>query len=279
LWNLILLTRPHNGLIAAGSVLTGAFVAGGAVIGRSVTASVMALFACAGAYVLNDVYDVATDRISKPWRPLAAGRTARDTAVKAVVILWALASGFALLSGGPSGIFLVGWIALLWLYSRKLKTRGWVGHVLVSLVASSGFVLGALLGGDAWAGVVPFVIAFLFHMSREVAKSVADLRGDLSAGLSTLAVRVGERKAITLLVWLTGAVIVASLAPYAAGLYGTFYILPVALVIYPMLGVCIWFAMGARRPGADTAQAALSISRILKAAMPVGLVAFVLARV
>ena len=64
LGDLILLTRPHNGLIGAASILIGTFLAQGVVIPEAVTASVMAFFVCSGAYVLNDIYYIASSRMS-----------------------------------------------------------------------------------------------------------------------------------------------------------------------------------------------------------------------
>ncbi len=279
LWNLILLTRPHNGLIGAASILIGAFLAQGVLVSAAVTAAVMALFVCSGAYVLNDIYDVATDRITKPRRPLAAGQITRRTAADVVLVLWAAGASFALLSGWAAGLFYVGWIGLLWVYSWKLKAQGWVGHAVVSGVAASGFLLGALVGGAWQAGLMPFAIAFLLHLAREIAKGVADLRGDRAAGLATLAVRVGERKALAVILRLICAVAVAGLVPYAFGLYGGLYFLAVAVVIYPVLAVCIWLIVRAGKGELDAGAAAVSVSRLLKAAMPVGLLAFLLAGV
>jgi geranylgeranylglycerol-phosphate geranylgeranyltransferase len=277
--DLISLTRPHNGLIAAASVLTGAFLAGGSVTGESVTAAAMTLFVCSGAYVLNDLYDLETDRINKPLRPLAAGRLGRDAAVTWILILWAVGAGFALLGGRVAAVFFGGWVTLLWLYSWKLKRHSWAGHIVVSAVASSGFILGALVAGKAGAGAVPFALGFLFHLPREVAKGVADLRGDRSAGFATLAVRLGDRRALTILIWLILAAGGASLVPFASGFYGWLYMLPVVLVIYPILAVCLWVALQARGRDRDAGGAAASIAKMFKAAMPVGLLAFFLAGV
>jgi geranylgeranylglycerol-phosphate geranylgeranyltransferase len=277
--DLIRLTRPHNGLIGAASVLIGSFLASGSVRGGAVTASAMAFFMCSGAYVLNDLYDVEADRINASFRPLAAGRVRRDTAVALILVLWALATGFALLSGWKSDIFLAGWVIALWVYSRDLKRHGWAGHLLVSAVASSGFVLGALVAGKPGAGLLPFGIAFSFHLPREIAKGIADLRGDRSAGFATLAVKAGVRGSLAVVTWLIPVAAVAAFAPFVSGVYGWLYLLPVVVVIYPILGVSLGFALAAGGRRRDPDRAAVSIARLLKAAMPVGLLAFFLAGV
>jgi geranylgeranylglycerol-phosphate geranylgeranyltransferase len=277
--NLVLLTRPHNGLIAAASVLVGSFLARGSVTPSVVAASGMTFLVCSGAYALNDVYDLETDRLNRPARPLASRAITPRLAVGLAMALWALGALVVLFGPAPAGAFFLAWTGLLWLYSWKVKALGWAGHLLVSTVASSGLMLGAELGGNWRAGIIPVGIAFLFHLTREIAKSIADLPGDRSAGLLTVAVRVGEGRAWSVLIPLTGAAVGLSLFPFITGVYGRLYFLPTAAVIYPILGVCLWKTIRARRGSVEPRQAADSVAKMLKATMPVGLVAFLLAGV
>jgi 4-hydroxybenzoate polyprenyltransferase len=271
--------RPHNGLIGAASILIGMFLAEGVITPEAVFAAAMAFFVCSGAYVLNDIYDVASDRITKPRRPLAAESVSRRRASDLVLVLWAPAGAFALLGGREAGVFYIGWVVFLWAYSWRLKGWGWVGHVTVSVVAASGFLLGAGVGGKWQAGIIPFVIAFLFHLAREVAKAVADMKGDRSAGLATVAVSLGARKALTVILWLIGAVAIAGFVPYAAGVYRGLYFIPVVAIVYPLLAACVWLVARSGRRAHDPGPAAASVSGMLKAAMPAGLLAFFLAGV
>jgi 4-hydroxybenzoate polyprenyltransferase len=247
-------------------------------IGRdAVLGSVMAFFVCAGAYVLNDLYDVMSDAVNKPGRPLASGRLSRDGAGALVIGLWALGLGFAILGGRAVVIFSVGWMIALWLYSRKLKALGIVGHIAVSAVASSGFLLGALAGGDAGAGWMPFAIALFFHLAREIAKAASDVRGDRAAGAATLAVRLGVERSLKAALYCIGGVMVLSLIPYAFHLYGYLYLLPVVLVIYPLLVICVLKIVRSGKDEAGAERVSASVATLLKAAMPAGLLAFFLA--
>jgi 4-hydroxybenzoate polyprenyltransferase len=90
---------------------------------------------------------------------------------------------------------------------------------------------------------------------------------------------LGDRRALTILIWLILAAGGASLVPFASGFYGWLYMLPVVLVIYPILAVCLWVALQARGRDRDAGGAAASIAKMFKAAMPVGLLAFFLAGV
>jgi len=274
--DLMAITRPHNCLIALTSVLVGGFLASGTASRETILASVMAFFVCAGAYVLNDLHDVTSDAINKPARPIAAGRLSLQGAGGLVIGLWALGSGFAMLGGRQAVIFSAGWMIALWLYSWKLKAMGIVGHIAVSAIASSGFLLGAAAGGDFCAGLMPLSIALLFHLAREIAKGAGDVRGDRAAGVPTLAVRLGAERSLRVALWCIGAAMVLSLVPFVSRLYGYLYLLPVLLVVYPLLVICI--LMIVRASGESAAErASATVAAILKAAMPAGLVAFFLA--
>jgi 4-hydroxybenzoate polyprenyltransferase len=277
--DLTVLTRPHNCLIALTSVLAGAFLASGEIAPDAALASAMAFFFCAGAYALNDLYDVASDAINKPGRPLVAGRVTRESAGALVIVLWAVGLGFAMLSGREAALFSAIWMAALWLYSWKLKTLGILGHITVSAVASSGFLLGAITAEDARAGLMPFSIAMLFHIAREIAKGVSDARGDRAAGVPTIAVRLGEGRSLKVALWCIGGVMVLSLLPYVFRLYGYLYLLPVVLVVYPLLVICMLKIIRAGNDTAGVERVSGVVATMLKAAMPAGLVAFFLAGV
>ncbi|MFH1312026.1 MAG: geranylgeranylglycerol-phosphate geranylgeranyltransferase [Candidatus Eisenbacteria bacterium] len=275
--HVLVLLRLHNCVIAWGSVALGSFLAGGTIGYESMTASLMAFFVCAGGYALNDIFDVETDRVIKPWRPLVGNRLRRETAVTVVIAVWAIGCGFALLSGRSAVGFFLGWAVLLYLYSWKIKSYGVAGPIVVSFFASSGFLLGGLTGGSLGAAVFPFVIAMSLHMARETVKSVADIRGDSKAGISTVAVRLGARKTLGLSLGCIAAVIITSLLPFVLRVYGYLYLLPVVMVVYPLLAVCIYLITRARIDLNRAERNSGSVTTLLKVAMPIGLAALLLA--
>jgi geranylgeranylglycerol-phosphate geranylgeranyltransferase len=273
----IITVRPHNGLIAAASVLVGEHLAGAGPGRESLLASGAVFLVCAGAYAFNDLFDLDTDRVAKPGRPLPGGRISRRAVLAVGDAAWVGAVALGVLAGGWTLRFLAAWMVLLMLYSWKLKGRGLWGHVLVSVVASSGFLLGGLIGERVRAGAVPFLIALVIHLARETAKAVEDIEGDRVAGIRTYAVSVGGAQALGATFVLMAGVIAVSLLPFVLGIYGALYIIAVAVVIYPLLVwgmVMIW-----RRGREDTQGIARRVSLVLKAAMPVGVLAFYLAGV
>lgn len=280
-WNKLkdyaVLVRFHNCLIAAASVPIGSFLAHPVASGRSVIGGCVAFLICAGGYALNDICDIETDRVNKPWRPLPSGKIGWRGSVGTVIACWGAGLAISILAGPATTVFAAVWIALLWLYSFRLKSSGAAGHLLVSAVSSSGFILGGLIGGDPAAGLLPFCVATVFHFAREVAKGFADLRGDSRAGIRTVAVRIGDRHTALLSAGSIAAAMAMSILPFAAGVYGILYIVPV-LAIQPLLALCIYLIVVSRREGAACTEPYGRIAGILKAVMPVGLLAFLLGR-
>lgn len=276
-WHTLRLIRPHNCLIASASVAVGAFLASHRLEFESVMGLLMAFFVCAGGYALNDIFDIRSDRIAKPWRPVAAGTVTREGATGCVVITWAVAAAFGLLAGWAAAVFFLAWAVLLYLYSWKLKPSGLPGHLVISAVGSSGFVLGAVVGGNPSAAAFPFAIAMFLHMARETVKSVVDTDADRKAGTATLAVRLGERKTLAISLWTIGGIVAASALPFALRVFSYLYMLPVAFVIYPLLALCVYFIVKARGSRLSIETSSAQAATILKIVMPVGLVAFFLA--
>jgi len=272
LWNRFEITRPHNLAVAAPTILVGWTAATGHAPRWSLLWAIIAgTIVAAAGNVINDYFDADIDRINKPRRPIPSGRMTRRHAWGYYWILNALALVFASLAGWRTLVAVIVWTFCLFIYSAVLKTRLLLGNLMVSAVSSSGFVLGAWLGGDAWAGVVPASLAFLFIMGREIVKDVEDLPGDRACGASTLARTLGARRALG--VALGFFVLFAALAPwpYQLQLYGSSYLWTYALGVLPLLVVAILLMLRDSSPGN-----LLRVSWILKLDMLLGVLGFYL---
>ena len=271
--DLLRLVRASNLVVAAAGVLAGGWVALGAVavprlLGFAALAAVG--FGAAGN-ALNDLRDVAADRVNRPAgeRPVAAGRMGRETAHLVVgigvfvgVVAAALVSGTALVVGLVA-------FAVIVVYSPLLKPSGVPGNVAIAVVAGLPLWYGALAVGSPAAGVVPWVLAAWIHLVREIVKDIEDESGDRVAGRRTLPIRWGARRAGLLAAVLALAFVPLSLVlPVAAHYGGGYY----AVAVISQLAV---LAAASRLFVGRTER----LSRLLKGAMVVGLVALVLGRV
>ena len=266
------LVRAHNLLVAAAGVLAGGWIALGE-IGLThvlVFAALAAVGFGAAGNVLNDLWDVAADRVNRPGgeRPLAAGRLERSTAELCAFLGILLGVAAAALTGG--GPVLVGLLALavMGAYSPALKPRGVVGNLAVAAIAGLPLFYGALAVGRPARGVVPWLLAAWIHLGRELVKDLEDEEGDRQIGRRTLPIRLGRTGAtIVAAVVLESFVLVSLLLPWAGGFRAAYF--PVAAVAQ----VVALLAAARLRRGRIA-----RVSLALKLAMVVGIAALVLGR-
>ncbi|MFC1559258.1 UbiA family prenyltransferase, partial [Gemmatimonadota bacterium] len=86
---LLRLTRPDNWAIAAIAVVAGALTGPDRIAYWTpvIWAVLTAVLFTAGGMVLNDVTDIAIDRVNKAYRPLPAGMVSRSAAIVWTVVL------------------------------------------------------------------------------------------------------------------------------------------------------------------------------------------------
>lgn len=140
----------------------------------------------AGGYALNDRYDVKTDRINAPARPLPSGRLSQRFALRAGFGL--LAAGLALCAAINAAAFSVGLLdaALIIFYARNSKRLGWLKTITVCWLHASIFVFVAavLMRIDAVLELTALYV-FLSTAFRETVKDERDARGDRAGGAGT----------------------------------------------------------------------------------------------
>ncbi|OQB38286.1 MAG: (S)-2,3-di-O-geranylgeranylglyceryl phosphate synthase [Candidatus Latescibacteria bacterium ADurb.Bin168] len=263
---LLIITRPANVVLTAVSVAVGASCSSAPAGIALVTACACAALIAAGGYVANDCFDVETDRINRPYRPIPSGALSRRTAVSWAVILfvagvslsWFLPSHFALMATVIA-------LALVW-YAAILKRTVLWGHVLVATISGSAFVFGGMLGTRLAAAFAPALLAAAFHLGREMLKAAADYPGDMEQGYDTIAVRRGVAPTCRLASIPLAGVIALSPIPFIIGWFGFFYLIGVIIVIDGLLAYVIervW-----RSPESETAA---RMATLLKWGMVAGI--------
>jgi len=266
------ITRPHNMLASALSVVVGYHVAdGGDLTGVWVPAALAAVITGAGN-IINDHYDVVIDRINKPRRPLPSGRLTVRHALTIYVLL-TLATNVALFALVPRlvAVLMLGWQVALVGYAVWLKRVLIAGNLLVATVTSSAFLAGALIAGRPTGAMIPVMIAFVFVLSRELVKGAEDVTGDAPAGVHTVASRFGVARAA----WIAAIImtLLAVLIPVPAfiGYFGPGYLWTMMLSVVPGLLAGAWMIV--HRPDTRTF---CRVSWILKFGMFFGIFAIAL---
>lgn len=172
------------------------------------------LIAMAG-YIINDLFDIRTDRINKP-NALIVGKYLKG---RKVVRIYYVLNGLAIVSG-----FLLSWkvgsyrlglifpmmILLLWFYSEWFKQTILAGNFIVSFMTASVVLIVWLfeffalrLQPDKFITVYTqlslvnhillayALFAFLLTMVRELIKDAEDMDGDATTGCITFPVKYG----------------------------------------------------------------------------------------
>ncbi len=209
------LTRPFTLLPPAIGMVSGACSALGAhravatgsaaVVGVLLGAAVAALLNAA-SNALNQIHDLALDRVNKPSRPIPRGTITLGEARVATAILYALAVGIAFLIR-PAGTPEVGWIVaftavLTWIYSAppvRARNSWWLGPLVIAVPR------GLLLKVAGWGVLAPIAsdrepwilggVFFLYLLGAAPTKDFADMEGDRRGGASSLPIRFGPLRA------------------------------------------------------------------------------------
>lgn len=157
------------------------------------------------SFALNDYWDVEADRKNKRMnRPLVSGALAPSVAIWTVVIgyLFGIAAGW--LINPICGIIATLFALLSIAYNYKLKDWPLVGNAYIALSMAIAFPFGALAAGIPIANFPSLILwltigAFFAGLSRELIKSVQDMKGDKAArGSRHLPIIIGARSALVL---------------------------------------------------------------------------------
>ncbi len=256
--------RPHNVAAAVLSVAVGFAMTGSRQWPWFIFGA--AAFATAAGNTINDIYDVAIDRVNKPRRPLAAGTLSIRAAMGMYVFFVVAALFLTFYLSTVAAAWVAVWVLLLHIYSWRLKRLYLAGNVLVALVAASGFLLGAYAGGNIMVGAVPAAFTFFFVMGREIVKDTDDIEGDRICKARTFPIVSGRRAALITALAIFLALCIVFPIPSFLGFYRMAYGLIMLCTAVPILLISIWIILAGRSLEV--------VSTLLKIGMFFGCIAF-----
>ena len=194
---------------------------------------------CGNVYIvgLNQVEDVAIDRINKPDLPIASGEFSKAHAQK---LVWATGAAAIALSLISQNIYLILTICVslligtayslppirlkrfpFWASVCILTVRGAIVNLGLYLYFATQFGLGSVVPARVWA-LMLFVLVFSFAIA--IFKDIPDLEGDRQYNISTYTLRLGRKKVFNLARWVLtacyGGLILA--APFLLGVNALF---------------------------------------------------------
>jgi len=195
--------------------------------------SISILFITAGGYIINDVYDVQTDRINKPHKQLLGKSIHLKTAKKtyAIITIFGVALGLYLSISKELysySLLFIGISLSLYIYAVFLKRTPLLGNILVALCVS--FIILTLLLferpnelpnniimvfqqlftsiGISTAGLFYIIFSFLSTLIREIVKDIEDVNGDHAQKMKTLPLVIGKQRANRIAVFFTVCLLV-----------------------------------------------------------------------
>lgn len=236
--------------------------------GIALLSGIVAAFVCAGANVINDIFDLEIDRINKPHRVIASGAMSLMAARRYYVFLTGSAVILsAWINWAVFGIVVFS-VLLLYYYSVYLKRTPIWGNLTVCFFTSVNFLAGGMAFDQTEHAWYPALFTFLFQFGRELLKDVEDIEGDRVGGANTFPVLYGVRASLLIV---TLSFIILSIAmywPYHTGFYGKWYALIVLIGLMPLI-VAVTFMMWR-----DTSALKIRrLNQLLKLAMFIGLFA------
>lgn len=183
---------------------------------------VPAVLSAASGYIVNDIFDIETDKINKPEGRIVEVSMSKSRAwlwyfvVNVVSLFFAVTFDvFKLLDRGYEMGEIFDWSnwayfrytyvtvvikLLLFIYSFRLKGTPLFGNILVAMCSSA--VIGCcsfLIKFETSAGIFVYfgyiIFSFIITMIRELTKDIQDMHGDAAAGMKTYPVVAGIKGA------------------------------------------------------------------------------------
>lgn len=186
----------------------------------------------ASILVSNDYFDMETDKINAPDRPIPSNLVTPAEALSFAIFLLLAGFVFSYLISIPALLFSVGLTVIGILYNGKFKKHGFIGNLMVSFSVGMTFIFGGLSVGMPFNKLVLFfaVIAALIDLGEEIAADSMDVKGDLLIGSKSIAIKYGKTTAIKISSFMFFFVILLSTIPFLLKWFAIIYLIPILIM-------------------------------------------------
>lgn len=186
----------------------------------------------ASILVLNDYFDVETDRINSPERPIPLNLVTPPEAFWFSMLLMAGGLVLSILISATLFYISLFLVVIGFLYNRFFKKSGLPGNLMVSLSVGMTFIYGGATAGYPLNQLVVLfaLIAALVDLGEEIAADSTDVEGDLLIHSNSLAIKLGDAAAVRISASLFLTVIILTLVPFAAGRLPAIYLIPIGVM-------------------------------------------------
>ncbi len=191
----------------------------------------------ASILVLNDFFDIETDKINSPDRPIPSGLITPNEALLFSIILLLAGIILSYLIGIIPFIISIAVAIIGFLYNRYFKKSGLFGNLLVSFSVGMTFIYGGATVGFPLNKIVIFfaLITALIDLGEEIAADAMDVQGDLLISSNSLAIRYGKSKAIRFSATIFLIVIILSIIPFLLNWFSAIYLIPIGIMDFSII--------------------------------------------
>lgn len=189
-------------------------------------------FISATSLILNDYFDIESDKINAPERPLPAGLVTQQD----VILLSCLVTALGFITSYTISFKALLVVILAWavgfLYNWRFKKAGLFGNLMVSFSVGMTFIFGGIVVDQPFEKAVwSFgIMVFLINLGEEIAADAMDVAGDRQAGSRSLPVLLGHENALKISTAIFLLVSVISCLPFLFGWIEWVYVFPILLM-------------------------------------------------
>jgi geranylgeranylglycerol-phosphate geranylgeranyltransferase len=195
----------------------------------------------ASILVMNDYFDVESDRINSPHRPIPSNLVTPNEALFFSLLL--LLAGILLGYLISLTVFLISILLAVigFLYNRYFKKSGLPGNLMVSFSVGMTFIYGSASVGQPFHKMVLFfgLIAALIDLGEEIAADAMDIKGDQLINSNSLAIKFGKSTALKISGFIFFFVVLLSFVPFILNWFPIIYLIPIGImdvsIAYPAI--------------------------------------------
>ncbi len=186
----------------------------------------------ASILVLNDYFDIETDKINAPHRPIPSNLVSPSEALILSIMLLLIGLILSYLINITALLCSILLTVIGFLYNRKFKKSGLPGNLLVSFSVGMTFIYGGVSVGLPFNKMVLFfgVIAALIDLGEEIAADSMDIQGDLLINSNSLAIRYGKPIALKTSGYIFFFVILLTSVPFILNWFSIIYLIPIGIM-------------------------------------------------
>lgn len=191
----------------------------------------------ASILVLNDYFDIETDKINAPHRPIPSNMVTPFQALIFFYCLLIIGLLISYLISLPTLILTIILSLVGFLYNRHFKKTGLLGNLMVSFSVGMTFIYGGVTVNLPFNKIVMLfgLIAALIDLGEEIAADAMDSKGDQLIDSNSVAIKYGNKFALKVSSFIFLLVILLTSAPFLFNWFSFYYLFPIAIMDFSIL--------------------------------------------